>query len=126
MAEILIIDDEENIRVLLGALVKSLGHNYRAADDGTQGLKLYREQPANLVITDLVMPEQEGLSVIIELRKLNPAVRIIAISGGFVHDPNLYLKMAKKLGADLVLSKPFEIVALKSAVTSLLPAQPQT
>lgn len=124
MANILLIDDEDDFRQLVGSLLASLGHQVRQAGNGLEGLKLYREQPADLVITDVVMPEQEGLSMIIELRKLNPAARIIAMSGGFVHDPKLYLHMAQKFGADRVLRKPFSLEDLKGALNTLLPPPP--
>jgi len=126
MASILIIDDEEDIRQILAALLKRAGHTVREAANGMEGLKLYREHPADLVITDLVMPEKEGLSTIMELRGQHPAVRIIAMSGGLAHDPKLYLNMAQKLGADHVLRKPFQIEDLQEAVTATLALRPGT
>lgn len=124
MANILLIDDEDDIRLLVSSLLARLGHQVRQASNGIEGLKLYRESPADLVITDVVMPEQEGLSMIIELRKMHPAARIIAMSGGFAHDPKLYLHMAQKFGADRVLRKPFSLEELKSTVEAMLPVPP--
>jgi DNA-binding response OmpR family regulator len=124
MAAILIIDDEEDIRQILAALLQRMGHQVREAGNGAEGLKLYRESPTDLVITDLVMPEKEGLSTIMELRRLQPAVRIIAMSGGLAHDPKLYLNMAQKLGADHVLRKPFQIEDLQAAVAATLALRP--
>lgn len=124
MANILLIDDEEDIRLLVSSLLTKLGHHVRQAGNGVEGLQLYREHPADLVITDVVMPEQEGLSMILELRKMNPAARIIAMSGGFAHDPKLYLNMAKKFGADRVLRKPFSLDELKDSVNAVLPPPP--
>ncbi len=120
MASILVIDDEDDVRALLVAFLTRLGHSVRQADDGAVGVKMNRAQPADLVITDLIMPTQEGLGTIRELRKINPAVRIIAMSGGFATDPKLYLDMAKKLGADRVLRKPFLLPDLQSAVQETL------
>ena len=121
MASILLIDDDDDLRSIVAMMLTSAGHLVREAADGSAGLKLYRENPADIIITDLVMPEKEGLAVIIELRKINPQVRIIAISGGFAFDSKLYLSMARKLGADQVLHKPFLPEELKAAVNALLP-----
>jgi DNA-binding response OmpR family regulator len=120
MASILLIDDDDDLRAITALMLNKSGHEVRQAANGTEGLRLYQKQPAPVVITDLVMPEKEGLAVIMELRKLNPEVRIIAISGGFAHDPKLYLNMARKLGADRVLRKPFLPDELTEAVDSLL------
>ena len=124
MADILIIDDEEDIRQILAALLSRMGHGVREAANGAEGLKLYRDRAADLVITDLVMPEKEGLSTIMELRQLQPAVRIIAMSGGLAHDPKLYLNMAQKLGADHVLRKPFQLEDLQAAIATTLAPRP--
>jgi CheY-like chemotaxis protein len=120
MASILVIDDEEDVRCLLVAFLTRLGHVVRQADDGAVGLKLNKAQPADLIITDLVMPTQEGLGTIRELRRINPTARIVAMSGGFASDPRLYLDMAKKLGADRVLRKPFQLPELQAAVEETL------
>lgn len=120
MARILIIDDEEDIRQILATVLRRLGHEVQEAGNGAEGLKLYRQEPADLVITDLVMPEKEGLSTIMDLRKIAPAARIIAISGGLAHDPKLYLHMAEKLGADRILRKPFQLPELETAVAETL------
>jgi DNA-binding response OmpR family regulator len=126
MAHILLIDDDDDLRSITAMMLRTGGHEVHQAVNGTEGVKLYRQQPVNLVITDLVMPEKEGLATIMELRKLNPQVRIIAISGGFAYDPRLYLNMAKKLGADRVLRKPFLPEELKEAVDALLAPDPGT
>jgi DNA-binding response OmpR family regulator len=120
MARILIIDDDEDIREILASVLGRLGHEVREAGDGAAGLKLYRQSPVDLVITDLVMPEKEGLSTIMDLRKLAPQARIIAISGGLAHDPKLYLHMAEKLGADRILRKPFHLPELEATVAETL------
>ncbi len=120
MASILLIDDDDELRTIVAMMLVSAGHVVREAADGSAGLRLYRQNPAEIIITDLVMPEKEGLAVIIELRKINPQVRIIAISGGFAFDSKLYLSMARKLGADQVLRKPFRPEELKAAIEALL------
>ena len=122
MASILVIEDEPLIRQVLVKVLRREGHEVREAGHGIAGLKLFRERPAELVITDLVMPEQEGLATIIELREVDPGVRIIAISGGMAQDPKLYLLLAEKLGANRVLGKPFlqqELLALVAEVLAL-------
>lgn len=126
MASILVIDDDEDIRLILVTLLQRMGHTVLQAGNGLDGLKTYCSHSIDLVITDLVMPEKEGLSTIMELRKIQPRVRIIAMSGGLAHDPKLYLHMAEKLGADRVLRKPFQLTDLQSAVedTLVLPRPP--
>jgi CheY-like chemotaxis protein len=125
MASILLIEDDEDIRPLITTMLVRSGHTVRQAGNGLEGMRLYREAPSDLVLTDVVMPEQEGLATIIELRRLNPAVRIIAMSGGFAYDPKLYLHMAERFGADRVLRKPFQFSELQEVVNSLLAAPPR-
>jgi CheY-like chemotaxis protein len=125
MASILLVEDDEDVRPLINAMLGKLGHSVRQAGNGIEGVRLYRQEPADLVLTDLVMPEQEGLAMIMELRRLNPAVRIIAMSGGFAYDPKLYLHMATRFGADRVLRKPFQFAELQEAVNTLLAAPPR-
>lgn len=120
MANILVIDDDDIFRdVLVGAL-RQAGHTVREAGDGNEGLRLFHEQPAELVLTDIVMPEKEGLDTIRDLRREFPAARIIAMSGGLAHDPKLYLHMAEKFGASAVLAKPFPLTELYKTVDAAL------
>ena len=120
MPKILVIDDDEAIRTLLAEALIATGHTVRLAADGNIGLKLFRAAPADLVITDLVMPEKEGLETIMELRREFPGVHIIAMSGGFAHDAGLYLHMAERLGAARVLRKPFRVAELTTAIAEVL------
>lgn len=120
MANILVIDDDDIFRdVLVGAL-QHAGHTVRQATNGVEGLKMFHEQPADLVMTDIVMPEKEGLDTIRDLRREFPQARIIAMSGGLAHDPKLYLHMAEKFGASAVLAKPFDLEHLRKTVESAL------
>jgi CheY-like chemotaxis protein len=119
MASILVIDDDAPIRLSLVTALTRHGYAVRAASHGVEGLQLFRAEPADLVITDLVMPEQDGLATIMELRRIAPAIRIIAISGGMIQNPQLYLKLAEKLGADRVLSKPFTLQELLTVVAEV-------
>jgi YesN/AraC family two-component response regulator len=91
------------------------------AHDGRAGFDLYTAEPHDLVITDLIMPEREGLETIRDLRRYNPAVKIIAISGGGSLPVNNYLRMAECLGAQRVLNKPFRVEDILTAVRELLP-----
>jgi len=120
MASILLVDDDDLIRDLLRHALTKAGHAVRQAGDGKEGLRLYLESPADLVITDLIMPEQEGLGFIMELRKVAPDARVIAISGGIAQNKELYLQMAAKLGAAAVLAKPFALAELLQAIAHLL------
>ena len=122
MASILIIDDDETLRTTLARALEIFGHNVRQAADGNEGVAAYRAAPADLVITDIVMPEKEGLDIIRELRHDYPALRIIAMSGGLAYDPKLYLHMAARFGATAVLAKPFDLAELRRVVDAALQA----
>ena len=117
---ILIIDDDEQMRDLLYKAMQWAGFEVMAAENGRQGQQLFEELPADLIITDLIMPEQEGLETIRILKQNDPAVKIIAISGGGRIGPEAYLPAAKELGADRVFSKPFDIKELVTPVQKLL------
>ncbi|MGD9949810.1 MAG: response regulator [Desulfobulbus sp.] len=117
---ILVIDDDDQMRVLLRQVMEWAGYEVMEAEDGREGMQKQRQQPANLVITDLIMPEQEGLETIGLLRKEFPQTRIIAISGGGRIGPEAYLPAAQELGADRVFSKPFDVRELAGAVKELL------
>jgi len=90
------------------------------APDGKAGISAFREQGADLIISDIIMPEKEGLETVMELRRDFPEVKIIAISGGGFVNPDEYLHLAAKLGAQLTLAKPFERDELLAAVEKLL------
>src|ERR1700687_3029083 len=107
MASILLVDDDEQFRNMLSETLKGAGYQVLEARDGAEGLKFYREHGTDLIITDLIMPEKEGLELIQEFRCNDPEVKIIAMSGGGRHGPYDYLKMAKTFGARLVMAKPF-------------------
>ena len=122
MQKILIIDDDEQMRNLLCRTMEYAGFNVEAASDGRKGLRLFEESPYDLVITDLIMPEQEGMETITFLRKNHPEVKIIAISGGGRIGPDTYLPAALELGADRAFAKPFPIDDIINAVKELLGA----
>jgi DNA-binding response OmpR family regulator len=121
MARILVIDDDPQVREVLKQFLERAEYEVGVAPDGNAGLKLHRADPADLVITDIVMPEKEGLATIMEFRRHLPAVGIIAISGGGKIGPHDYLNTAKAMGAQKTFSKPFDLQELLAAVRELLP-----
>jgi len=121
MARILVIDDEANIRSLYKRILEQAGHDVREAVDGSQGTTLYRQHGADLVITDILMPQKEGIETIMELRRDFPQVKIIAISGGGqTMSSSACLHLAKRLGAIKTLAKPFSRQELLTAVQEAL------
>lgn len=108
MKKILVIDDEASIRSLLGKMLEREGYFVMTASDGKEGMKLFNKEAFDLVVTDLIMPEKEGVEIIIELRKRYPEIPVIAMSGGGCISPEAYLNMARLLGADAVLEKPVQ------------------
>ena len=114
MSKILVIDDEELVRTLLRSILEIDGHAVTEAGDGRTGIALYREQRADLVITDLLLPELSGLETIIELTREFLNVKVIAISG--IHgEPEIFAR-ARLLGARRTFQKPFNPQDLLQAV----------
>jgi YesN/AraC family two-component response regulator len=120
MPHILIIDDETQIRVMLRKLLESRGYTVSDAPNGKEGVKCYRDNPADLIITDIIMPEKEGLETIMELKKLYSDIKIIAMSGGGKNNPDEYLNLAKLLGAKQIFHKPIENQKLLDAIEKLI------
>ncbi|MGD9044331.1 MAG: response regulator [Desulfobacterales bacterium] len=120
MARILIIDDETQIRSMLRLMLERVGYEIAEAPDGIEGIRQYRENPADLIITDLIMPNKDGIGMIIDLKKEFPKVKIIAMSGGGVNRPEGYLDGAKKLGATCTLTKPIDRDEMLKAVKETL------
>ena len=120
MMRILIIDDDEQIRVLLQKMMEWAGYDVRVAENGKIAMQMLSELPVDLVITDLIMPEQEGLETISWLKKEHAGVKIIAISGGGRIGPEAYLPAAWELGADKVFTKPFDVQEIVTSVHELL------
>jgi len=114
VATILIIDDEEVVRVLLRSALEEAGYEVTEAANGRQGLDLYRRKPVDLVITDIVMPELNGLDMLLELTREFLHAKVIAISGAG-GEKNV-LDVAKLLGARQTFQKPFSLPHLLGAV----------
>ena len=120
MARVLVIEDDQAIRQVLREAMERLEHEVSDAGDGEEGLLRFREAPADLVITDILMPRKEGIQTIMELRRDYPEIKIIAISGGGAVGPEAFLTMARELGADRTLAKPFRLRQLETLVQELL------
>lgn len=120
MASILIIDDDFKILQVFREILEREGYDVLAASDGREGMRLCRNRHVDLVITDIIMPEKEGLETIIELRRDLPHVKIIAMSGGGQIGAEQYLPLAEKLGAQHTLDKPFTAVELLEAISEVL------
>jgi two-component system response regulator (stage 0 sporulation protein F) len=114
MASILIIDDEEIIRALLRSVLEAAGYEVTEAANGRIGLELYRQNPKDLVITDILMPELNGLDMLLELTREFLRAKVIAISGA--GEEKNVLDVAKLLGARQTFHKPFSVSKLLGAV----------
>ena len=120
MAKILVIEDDKTVRRVIRRILETKGYSVSEAGDGKEGINRFLEDPADLVLTDIVMPTKEGLETIRELKETSPDVKIIAMSGGGRNNPYDYLNLAKKFGAARVFEKPFEWDDLIDAISELL------
>lgn len=121
MARILIIDDEALVRQVIRDWLEPRGHEVIEAENGNVGLALFRENPAELVITDIVMPDKEGIETIRELRRDFPDAKIIAVSGGGQLMPGATcLTLAEGLGVQRTLAKPVNLMELSKTISELL------
>lgn len=122
MPRVLLVDDDELVRATLRNLLRQLGHEVTTADNGRDALYRCGKDQFDVVITDILMPEMEGIETILTLKKLSPDVKIIAMSGGGRAGNFEFLKMAERLGADATLRKPFSAEDLTAAVQRVLGA----
>lgn len=120
---ILVVDDEPSIVELVSRALRKRGDTIVSAGNGVEAGRIVTQQAFDLVMTDLLMPDKDGIQVITELRRKFPAVKIIAMSGGGHITQDQYLKIAKGLGAHALLEKPFAIDQLYAAVDSVLPRE---
>ena len=120
--QILLIDDEEAVRLTVGEILKRAGYEVYSAADGKSGLELFQLHNVDLLITDLLMPERDGLETIMALRRGRIPLKIMVISGCGQSIGGDFMKVAQHLGADLTLAKPFTRHELLKAVASLLDA----
>ncbi len=121
MPSVLVVDDQDQVRQLIREALEQAGYEVEEARDGKEGLDMYRIRSTDLVIMDILMPDQDGLETIMTLRQEFPDSRIIAMTGGsdMVGIPN-FLDVAKMLGARRTLQKPFELKVLLDAVAAEL------
>jgi len=126
MARVLVIDDDQLFVKLMVHALKQRGHEVEFALDGITGARTFAGANFDVVVCDIVMPEQEGVETIKQMRANRPDVAIVAISGGlsYGHSANIdVLDIAGKLGADMTLKKPFQLSELSAAVDTVLTAR---
>jgi CheY-like chemotaxis protein len=123
---ILLVDDNNMIRASLSRLLLVAGYEVTDASNGREALRKLAREPFDLVVTDLVMPEMEGIETIFSIRRLRPKLPIIAMSGGGIGDAKTYLAVALKAGVGRAFAKPFENSEFLSAIKELLEAAVST
>jgi CheY-like chemotaxis protein len=116
---ILFVDDEEPVRNLFKEALEKFGYTVRVASNGNEGLTLFRENPADLIITDIFMPEKDGHAFILEVMQDFPEAKIFAITGKKSFDPQMELDIAETIGAKRVFAKPCKLSVLLSAIKEL-------
>jgi CheY-like chemotaxis protein len=126
MSRILLVDDDLAFRSMLRLTLTQMGYEVTEAGEGEQALGLYAPALFDVVVTDLIMPGKEGIETIIALRKLNPAVKIIAMSGGGRVTTCDYLQIARQVGAKKLLVKPFSRDDIRNAIEEVLAVSPTT
>jgi CheY-like chemotaxis protein len=120
MPGVLIVEDDKELREMLKLSLLRRGITVLEAENGKDAIVHFKPLLTDLVVTDLIMPEEDGLKVVIKLKELKPSIKIIAISGGGKVGPGSYLNLAKALGADAIYSKPFSVNDLISKIEQLL------
>ena len=125
MRTILLIEDDVSLNDLMAGFLRQSGFEVLGVYNGVEGLRAYRQTACDVVITDILMPEMEGLEMIIEMKQLNPAVRIIAITGGGYHgNQDHLLECAKCFGAEHILKKPIVLGDLVALLHSMKAGSP--
>lgn len=120
MSSILVVDDDSQVLEVVGEMLRLEGYEVATAVDGRDAVSQFKGGQFDLVITDLIMPEKEGLETIAELRTLRGGVPVIAMSGGGRIGPTDYLETARFIGANATLAKPFARSELITLVSNLL------
>lgn len=120
MPGILIVEDDKDLREMLKVSLIRKRFTVLEAENGKDAIAHFKPSVTDLVVTDLIMPEEDGLKVIMRLREIKPSIKIIAISGGGKAGPGSYLNLAKALGADVIYSKPFSVNDMITRIEELL------
>jgi CheY-like chemotaxis protein len=120
MSAILVIDDDASVREVVSEMLRLEGHDVTIAENGREATSMLARQAFDLVITDLIMPEKEGIETISEIRRTDSRIPIVAISGGGRLGPGDYLETARYIGADATLAKPFARQELLTTIDALL------
>jgi DNA-binding response OmpR family regulator len=120
MPGILLVEDDKDLREMLKISLVRKRFMVVEAENGKDAIIHFKPSVTDVVVTDLIMPEEDGLKVIMKLREIKPSLKIIAISGGGKAGPGNYLNLAKALGADAIYSKPFSINDMISRIEELL------
>ncbi len=120
MPGILIVEDDNDLREMLKVSLTRRRFIVLEAENGKDAINHFKPAVTDLIITDLIMPEEDGLKVIMRLREIKPSLKIIAISGGGKAGPASYLNLAKALGADIIYSKPFSVNDMIMKIEELL------
>jgi CheY-like chemotaxis protein len=120
MPGILIVEDNQELREILKESLNRKRFTVQEAENGKDAIIHFKPGVTDLVITDLIMPEEDGLKVIMKLREIKPSIKVIAISGGGKAGPASYLNLAKALGADAIYSKPFSVNEMIEKIEDLL------
>jgi CheY-like chemotaxis protein len=124
MVKILVVDDEPFVRDMMTAMIKPAGYDVVEAVNGAEAFNVCKKEAVDLIITDIVMPEKNGIDLIMNVKKEYPDIPIIAVSGGGgITGRYDYLEIAKLVGANNILKKPFEIDELRSAVSNAIENQ---
>jgi CheY-like chemotaxis protein len=117
---ILLIDDEPAVRTSFERFLQGEGYNVTTASDARAGMQLLKQQKVHLIITDIMMPEMDGLELLMELKKQHKEIPVIVFSGGMKQQPISFLPMAKKFGASRIFDKPVNFDAMRQAIHELL------
>ncbi len=117
--KILIVDDDENMLSMLHDFLLDKGYEVMQSVDGVEAQSLFDEFMPDIVLTDIVMPGVDGIELLLNLRKINPELSVIAMSGGNTGHADTYLKMADNLGANIILNKPFKLSELLEHIQKL-------
>ena len=120
MATILIADDDPIVREVAGEMLRSTGHAAVMAEDGLQVLDLLKALPIDLLVTDMLMPNMDGIEVIMEARRVHPSLKILAVSGGGTVGADHLLRTARLLGADATQQKPLRLETFIETIDDLL------